>query len=98
MSRALDGKSPKYLDGCLSSAAVRPPAHRVASPAVGVKEIASIDGHLAPVADATVPLKDDGLYRGDGVFELIRLYDGYPFALADHLDRLERSASAIELP
>jgi branched-chain amino acid aminotransferase len=44
-----------------------------------------------------VPLKDDGLYRGDGAFEVIRLYQGRPFALADHLDRLVRSAAAIEL-
>jgi len=44
-----------------------------------------------------VPLKDDGLYRGDGAFEVIRLYDGRPFALDDHVDRLERSAAAIEL-
>jgi len=42
-------------------------------------------------------LPDDGLYRGDGVFEVIRLYGGHPFALAEHLDRLERSAGAIEL-
>ncbi len=44
-----------------------------------------------------VPLRDDGLYRGDGAFEVIRVYHGRPFALVDHLDRLERSASAIEL-
>ena len=44
-----------------------------------------------------IPLHDDGLYRGDGVFEVIRLYGGRPFALDDHLDRLERSAAAIEL-
>jgi branched-chain amino acid aminotransferase len=44
-----------------------------------------------------VPLKDDGLYRGDGAFEVIRLYEGQPFALADHLERLRRSAAAIEL-
>jgi branched-chain amino acid aminotransferase len=63
-----------------------------------VKELATIDGRISPVADATVPLKDDGLYRGDGAFEVIRLYAGQPFALADHLDRLQRSAAAIELP
>jgi branched-chain amino acid aminotransferase len=44
-----------------------------------------------------VPMKDDGLYRGDGAFEVIRLYEGKPFALVDHLDRLGRSAAAIEL-
>ena len=42
-------------------------------------------------------MKDDGLYRGDGAFEVIRLYSGRPFALVDHLDRLGRSAAAIEL-
>ena len=29
---------------------------------------------------------------------MIRLYGGEPFALGEHLDRLERSAAAIELP
>jgi len=61
------------------------------------KELASVDGTIGPTAAATVPLKDDGLYRGDGAFEVIRLYEGRPFALADHLDRLARSATAIEL-
>ena len=45
-----------------------------------------------------LPLPDDGLYRGDGVFEVIRLYGGRPFALVEHLDRLGRSAAAIDLP
>jgi branched-chain amino acid aminotransferase len=61
------------------------------------QELASVDGSIAPTAAATVPLKDDGLYRGDGAFEVIRLYEGKPFALGDHVDRLGRSAAAIEL-
>src|SRR5512146_2089544 len=61
------------------------------------KELASVDGTVTPTAEATVPMKDDGLYRGDGAFEVIRLYQGKPFALGDHLDRLERSAAAIRL-
>jgi branched-chain amino acid aminotransferase len=32
------------------------------------------------------------------VFEVVRLYGGRPFALDEHLDRMERSAAAIELP
>jgi branched-chain amino acid aminotransferase len=61
------------------------------------RELASVDGTVTPTAEATVPMKDDGLYRGDGVFEVIRLYAGRTFALGDHLDRLQRSAAAIEL-
>jgi branched-chain amino acid aminotransferase len=61
------------------------------------EELASIDGTIGPTGEATIGLKDDGIYRGDGAFEVIRLYAGKPFALVDHLDRLERSAAAIEL-
>jgi len=63
----------------------------------GFEELASVDGTITPTAEAMVGLKDDGLYRGDGAFEVIRLYQGKPFALVDHLDRLERSGAAIEL-
>jgi branched-chain amino acid aminotransferase len=62
-----------------------------------IRELASVDGAISATAEATVPLQDDGLYRGDGAFEVIRLYGGRPFALGDHVDRLERSAAAIEL-
>jgi branched-chain amino acid aminotransferase len=63
-----------------------------------VPELASVDGAIVPTPEATIPLADDGLYRGDGVFEVIRLYGGRPFELETHLDRLERSAAAIDLP
>jgi branched-chain amino acid aminotransferase len=63
----------------------------------GFEELAGVDGKITPTAEATIGLKDDGLYRGDGAFEVIRLYEGKPFALVDHLDRLERSTAAIEL-
>jgi branched-chain amino acid aminotransferase len=61
------------------------------------EELASVDGLVTATAEASIGLKDDGLYRGDGAFEVIRLYAGKPFALVDHLDRLERSTAAIEL-
>jgi branched-chain amino acid aminotransferase len=60
-------------------------------------ELASVDGEVTPTAVATIGLKDDGVYRGDGAFEVIRLYGGRPFALGEHIDRLGRSAAAIEL-
>ncbi|HEX6117780.1 MAG TPA: aminotransferase class IV [Solirubrobacterales bacterium] len=60
--------------------------------------LASIDGAIGPADGAMIPATDDGLLRGDGVFEVIRLYEGRPYALRDHLDRIERSAAAIDLP
>jgi branched-chain amino acid aminotransferase len=60
-------------------------------------ELASVDGQIAETPEARIPASDDALLRGDGVFEVIRLYRGRPFAFGEHLDRLERSAAAIEL-
>src|ERR1700753_12249 len=60
-------------------------------------ELASVDGAITPTAEATIGLKDDGLYRGDGAFEVIRVYAGRPFAMADHVARIERSAAALRL-
>lgn len=61
-------------------------------------DVACLDGRIAPSAETFVPATDDGLIRGDGVFEVIRVYAGKPFALADHLDRMERSAANLRLP
>jgi branched-chain amino acid aminotransferase len=60
-------------------------------------ELACVDGAVMPSHEATIPATDEGLLRGDGVFEVIRVYDGRPFALRDHLDRLERSAANLRL-
>ncbi len=68
-----------------------------AVPSPDVVELASVDGRITPTNEATLLLPDDGLYRGDGVFEVARLYGGRPFAMDEHFDRLERSAAAIDL-
>lgn len=60
--------------------------------------LASLDGAVMLASNATIPATDEGLLRGDGVFEVIRIYDGRPFALEEHLRRLERSASNLRLP
>src|SRR5680860_546274 len=59
--------------------------------------LTSIDGVVTPSDEAMLPLPDDGAFRGDGVFEVLRAYGPKLYALEDHLDRLERSATAIDL-
>jgi branched-chain amino acid aminotransferase len=59
--------------------------------------LCSIDGEIGPVVEGRISITDDGFLRGDGAFEVLRLYDGKPFALKDHLDRLERSADGVFL-
>ena len=56
-----------------------------------------IDGELVP--EGAVPLVplDDGLVRGDGVFEGLRSYDRRLRDPRAHLERMARSAARIEL-
>ena len=60
--------------------------------------LACIDGNVGPAEQATIPATDEGFLRGDGAFEVLRLYGGRPFALDDHLRRLERSSVNLRLP
>ena len=60
--------------------------------------IVSIDGEQLDPAEASISVTDDGFVRGDGVFEMIRIYHGKPFAWTEHFDRLERSADGTHLP
>lgn len=53
---------------------------------------------VGDTADARIAVTDEGLLRGDGVFEVVRLYGGAPFALDDHLERMGRSAANLRLP
>jgi branched-chain amino acid aminotransferase len=57
-----------------------------------------IDGVLVAERDATVSIYDRGFLYGDSVFETIRTYAGRPFALDEHLSRLERSAEIVFIP
>lgn len=53
-------------------------------------------GAPAPGGPALSPL-DLALLRGEAVFETVRLYGGRPFRLGAHLERLARSAAALEI-
>jgi branched-chain amino acid aminotransferase len=59
--------------------------------------LAVLDGTVLPADEATIGVADLGLLRGDGVFEVVRIYDGRPFALDDHLRRMATSAENLRL-
>ncbi|HMZ56249.1 MAG TPA: D-amino-acid transaminase [Nitrospira sp.] len=60
-------------------------------------DIACVNGRFGPLAEAVVSVEDRGFQFGDGVYEVIRTYRGRPFAIDEHLSRLERSAQALQL-
>jgi branched-chain amino acid aminotransferase len=60
--------------------------------------LAILDGTISEASEARIPVTDEGFLRGDGVFEVIRLYGGRPFAFDDHLARMGRSAANLRLP
>src|SRR5215207_1431425 len=59
--------------------------------------LASVDGAISPVQEALIPVADDGVLRGDGGFEVLRVYGGRPFALEDHFARLGRTCAGLRL-
>jgi D-alanine transaminase len=62
-----------------------------------VPNVAFINGTFVPMAEAKVSIEDRGFQFGDGVYEVIRTYNGRPFELEAHLTRLDRSATALDL-
>jgi len=61
-------------------------------------QITMVDGRMFVADDATIQVTDEGLLRGDGAFEVIRLYAGKTFGLREHFERLARSANSLLLP
>jgi branched-chain amino acid aminotransferase len=56
-----------------------------------------VNGTLSPRAQAVVSVFDAGFVLGDGVWEGLRVSDGHPAFLGQHLDRLFEGAAALML-
>lgn len=56
-----------------------------------------MDGEFVRAEQAQIPATDLAVLRGYGVFDFLRTYGGKPFHLDEHLERLRRSASLIDL-
>ncbi|MFC7392790.1 D-amino-acid transaminase [Scopulibacillus cellulosilyticus] len=55
------------------------------------------NGQFVEREEVSIDIEDRGYQFGDGVYEVIRVYQGQCFAMKEHLDRLERSSKEIKL-
>jgi branched-chain amino acid aminotransferase len=55
------------------------------------------DGQFVPWREATIHVLTHGLHYGSAVFEGIRVYNGKPFKLREHTERLFRSAEILDM-
>lgn len=60
--------------------------------------VAYINGHFLPLEDARISVLDRGFLFADGIYEVAAVIDGKLVDSAVHLERLARSAAAINIP
>ncbi|MGZ4811723.1 MAG: aminotransferase class IV, partial [Terriglobales bacterium] len=53
---------------------------------------------VLPLEEVRLSPGQAGLINGWGIFSTVRVYDGIPFALERHYERLARDAKRIQLP
>ncbi|HVR92805.1 MAG TPA: D-amino acid aminotransferase [Casimicrobiaceae bacterium] len=56
-----------------------------------------LNGRFLPLDDAKISVLDRGFIYGDGVYEVIPVYQRQPYRLRQHLARLQRSLDGIRL-
>ncbi|ARV59620.1 amino acid aminotransferase [Nostocales cyanobacterium HT-58-2] len=59
--------------------------------------ISYVNGKYVISDQASLPINDLGIVRGYGVFDYLRTYNGIPFKLQEHIQRLQKSAELIGL-
>ena len=61
-----------------------------------VRALADVNGLVTPLGEARISVLDRGFLFGDAVYEVIRIFEGAPFHLESHLDRLQTSAEGLQ--
>ncbi len=62
-----------------------------------MSEVVYLNGEFTPKENAKISPNDRGFIFADGVYEVAKYYNGKPFRYDDHLQRLERSLSELEI-
>jgi branched-subunit amino acid aminotransferase/4-amino-4-deoxychorismate lyase len=61
------------------------------------KGVAWVEGELVPLAQARIPLMDQGFMHSDLTYDVPSVWDGRFFRLDDHINRLEASCTKLRL-
>lgn len=61
-------------------------------------QYAAINGELVHMAEAVVPVTDHGFLYGLGLFETFRTYQGIPYLLERHLERMASGCKELGIP
>lgn len=56
-----------------------------------------LNGNYMDAAKATVSIDDRGFLFADGIYEVVRVYDGKPFAMDEHMQRLTNGLDALRI-
>jgi aminodeoxychorismate lyase len=59
--------------------------------------IVFLNGQFLPEVKAVVSVNDRGFLYGDGLFETMRVVNGRPFRMAQHLERMMRGADFLKI-
>lgn len=57
-----------------------------------------LNGEFTRVDEAKISVLDRGFIFGDGIYEVVPVYDGKPFRMTEHMNRLDRSLQALRIP
>ncbi len=60
-------------------------------------EFIFLNGKIVPDTDAYISSADRGFLYGDGIYETLRSYNGKPFKLTEHLERMRHSAKQLRI-
>lgn len=59
--------------------------------------ICYLDGRWLPIDEARISPLDRSFLFGDGVYEVVPVFEGRPFRFVEHFDRLTRSCTALRI-
>ena len=60
--------------------------------------IAYYNGEFMPKEDVNISPDDRGFLLGDGLYEVIRSYDGYLFKAREHISRMQKGLEELRIP